>query len=111
MISLLYILLRFVLWFMVYSIQECVLWVLEALGGCNFMVFFCFLGLHLRHMDVPKLGVESELWMPAYVTATQDPSLVCELHHSSRQSWILNPLGEARDQTHNLVVPSQICFC
>ena len=28
-----------------------------------------------------------------------DPSLVCDLHHSSRQCWILNPLSEARDWT------------
>ena len=33
-----------------------------------------------------------------------------DLHHSSRQRRILNPLGEARDQTHNLMVPSWSCF-
>ena len=45
-------------------------------------------------MDVPRLGVESELQLPAYTTATAtlDPSLVCNLHHSSRQHQILNPL-------------------
>ena len=30
-------------------------------------------------------------------TATQDPSCVYDLYHSSRQHWILNPLSEARD--------------
>ena len=30
------------------------------------------------------------------------------LHHSSRQRQILNPLSKARDQTCNLMVPSQI---
>ena len=40
-----------------------------------------------------------------------DPSLVCNLHHSSRQHRILNPLSEARDQTCNLTVPSRIHFC
>ena len=51
-------------------------------------------------MEVPKLGVKSELQLPAYATATamQDPSRVCDLHHSSQQYWILNPLSEARDQ-------------
>ena len=39
-----------------------------------------------------------------------DPSLVCNLHHSSWQCRILKPLSEARDQTRNLVVPSQIRF-
>ena len=33
------------------------------------------------------------------------------LCHSSQQRRILNPLSEARDQTHNLVVPSWIPFC
>ena len=31
----------------------------------------CFiLGLHLQHMEVPRLGVESEQQMQAYTTAT-----------------------------------------
>ena len=32
--------------------------------------FFVFLGLRLQHMEVPRLGVKSELSMPAYTTAT-----------------------------------------
>ena len=47
----------------------------------------------------------------ATATATSDPSRICDLHHSSRQRWILNPLSEAGDQTRNLVVPSRIRFC
>uniref|UniRef100_A0A8D1M8R1 Cystathionine beta-synthase n=1 Tax=Sus scrofa TaxID=9823 RepID=A0A8D1M8R1_PIG len=37
-------------------------------------------------MEVPRVGVESELQLPAYTTATatSDPSRVCDLHHSSR---------------------------
>ena len=52
-------------------------------------------------MEVPRLGVELELQLPAYATATatQDPNHVCDL------------LSEARDRTHNLVVPSLIRFC
>ena len=42
-----------------------------------------FLGLHPRHIEVPRLGVESELWPLAY-TATPDPSCICNLHHSSQ---------------------------
>ena len=53
-----------------------------------------------------------ELQLSAYATATaiamQDPSHICDLHHSSQQHQILNHLSEARDQTHNLMVPSQI---
>ena len=50
-------------------------------------------------MEVPRLGVELELRLLAYTTdtATPDPSRVCELHHSSWQHQIFNPLREARD--------------
>ena len=53
----------------------------------------------MGHMEVPKLGVELELQLPASATATLTPDLsqVCDLHHSSRQCQILNPLSEARD--------------
>uniref|UniRef100_A0A8D0ZUG5 Kazal-like domain-containing protein n=1 Tax=Sus scrofa TaxID=9823 RepID=A0A8D0ZUG5_PIG len=63
-------------------------------------------------MEVPRPGVESELQLPAYATATATPdlSLICDLHHSSRQHRLLNPLSKARDQTCNLTVPSQIHF-
>ena len=44
-------------------------------------------------------------------TATPDLSCVCDLHHSSWQCWILNPLSKARDRTCNPMVPSRICFC
>ena len=77
-----------------------------------FLVFFVFLGLHPWHMEVSKLGVESELWLPAYTTVTTmpDPSCVCDLHHSSQPRQILNPLSKARNRTCNLMVPSQIRF-
>ena len=50
-------------------------------------------------MEVPGLGVAFELLLPvtAIATAKPDPSHVCDLHHSSRQCWTLNPLSEARD--------------
>ena len=38
-------------------------------------------------------------------------SRVCDLHHSSPQRRILNPLSETRDRTHNPVVTGWICFC
>ena len=46
----------------------------------------------------------------ARATATQDPSHICDVHHSSQQHRIFNPLNEARDGTRNLMVPSHICF-
>ena len=54
-------------------------------GFFFFFFFFAFLGLHQRHMEVPRLGVKSDLQLPAYTIATamQDPSSICHLHHSS----------------------------
>ena len=49
-------------------------------------------------------GMEWELQLLAYTTATAtDPNCVCDLHHSSWQCQTLNPLSEARDQTHILI--------
>ena len=66
----------------------------------------------LQHMEFPKLGVESELQMLAYTTvmATQYLSHICDPHHSSWPHQILNPLSEARDQTHIFMDTSQVCF-
>ena len=70
--------------------------------GMDECFLFVCLGPHPWHMEVPRLGVESELQLPAYATATATPDLscICNLHHSSsRQRRILNPLNEARDRT------------
>ena len=65
------------------------------------------------YMEVPRLGVQLELQLLAFATATatQDPSRLCDLYHSSQQRQILNPLSEAADRTRNLMVPSRIGFC
>ena len=67
------------------------------------VIIFFFLGPHPRQMEVPRLGVESDLQPPAYTTATatEDPSCICNLHHGSRQRWILNPSSGARDPTES----------
>ena len=53
--------------------------------GFWFFFFLPFLGPHPLHMEVPRLGVESQLLLLAYARATamQDPSHICDLHHSS----------------------------
>ena len=68
----------------------------------SILLVFVFLGLHLWHMEVPRLGVESELQLPAYTaaTATPDLSLIFHLYCSLWQHWILNLLSEATDGTH-----------
>ena len=70
------------------------------LWSCDFF-FFCFLGPHLQHMEVPRLGVKSQQQLQAYATATEKPDLscICDLHHSSWQHQILNPLSETKDQS------------
>ena len=79
--------------------------------SCTFLLFL-FLGPHLRHMEVPRLGVESELQLPAYITATAmwDLSHVCNLHYSSWPCQILNPLSDAKDGTHILIHISQVHY-
>jgi len=68
-------------------------------GVCLFACLFCFLGPHLQHMEVLRLGIKLELQLPAYAraTATQDPSCIYDLHHSLWQCQIPNPLSEAMD--------------
>ena len=74
--------------------------------------FFFFLGLNMRHMEVPRLGIQSELQLPAYTTATAkwDLSHVCNRHHSSWQPQILNPLREAEDRTGILMDTSWVHY-
>ena len=52
-----------------------------------FIYGFVFSEPHPRHMEGPRLGVQLELQLPAYITATAtpDPSRVCNLHNSSWQ--------------------------
>ena len=68
-----------------------------------FLPFYFF-----RAAPVPRLRVKSKPQLSAYATATatRDLSWVCDLHHSSWQRWILNPMSKARDQTHMVMGPS-----
>ena len=69
--------------------------------------------MHPHHMEVSRVGLELELWVPAYTTATATPdlSLTCDLHRSSRQRRILNPPSGTRDQTQVLIDISWVCYC
>ena len=42
----------------------------EKLVKIYIHIFFCFLGLHLQHMEAPRLRVESELQLLGYAMAT-----------------------------------------
>ena len=90
----------------------------RALRGfpCFFLFFsfffssFVFLGLHLGLMEVPRLEVKLELLVYTRATAIPDPNHICDLHHSSQQRWILNPLSKARDLSHVLMYSSRLCY-
>ena len=75
-----------------------------------FFVFLPLLGLFPAAYGGSQARGLSELWPPAYTraTATWDPSCVCNQHHNSHQCQIFNQQSKARDQTHNLTVPSWI---
>ena len=59
-----------------------------------FIYLFIYLGPHPQHMEVPRLGVKSELQVLAYTTATAMPDLnrIYDLCDSLWQCW-----SEARD--------------
>ena len=61
-------------------------------------------------MEVHRLRDKSGLQLPAYTTATRDPSCICDLHHSSWQHWNLNPLRKARDQNLTFMDTSWVCY-
>ena len=78
-----------------------------------FIYFFClFRALPLAYGSSQARGqiTGAAAGLPK-ATATPDPSCICNLHHISRQSRILDPLSETRDRTRNLIVSSQIHFC
>ena len=63
------------------------------------LIYFCLFRAAPTAYGDSQAGVESELHLPAYTTATAtwDPSRTCNLHHSSRHFQILNLLSEARN--------------
>ena len=75
-------------------------------------VLFCFFFLrpHLWHIEVPW----ARSWIRAVAEACttviemQDLSLICDLHSSLWQCWMLNSLSKARDWTHILMETSQV---
>ena len=77
----------------------------------SLLFLFCFLGIHLQHMEVTRLGVESELQLLAYVTVTamQDPGSKLHLQPNPQLSRIFHPLSKARVRT--LILLLNMCCC
>ena len=97
-----FFLLDFIYFCLFFLIEPTSSWIIDLLIAERWeLLIFVFLGPHTQHMEVPRLGVKLELQLPAYTTATATPDLshVFNLHSSSWQHQILNPLIKARDQT------------
>ena len=71
-------------------------------------LFFSLLGPHLQHMEIPRPRVKLELQLPTTATAVPGSSCICDLCQSLWKRGILNPLGEARDWTCNLMETSRV---
>ena len=78
----------------------------------SFFFFSFFRAATALYIEIPRLGVTSEVQLPAYTTSTSTPDLSCtwDLRCSSWQCRILNPLSEARDRTHILMDTSRVCY-
>ena len=78
-----------------------------------FLIYLFISGPHMGHTEVPTLGVQSELQVQAYTTATWDPRSICNLPHRSRQCqcWILNPVSKGRVWTCILMDTSWTHLC
>ena len=61
-------------------------WLLSLIIIIIIIIILSFLGLHQWQMEIPRLGVKSEVWPPAYTstTAMPDPSRVyTTAHHNT----------------------------
>ena len=89
-------------------------WFLFILIPTIVLNFLFLLRPYLRHMEVPRLGVESRRQLPTFATATAtaaatwDLSHICAPCHSLQQRQIKNPLSKARDGNHILMETSWV---
>ena len=81
--------------------------------GNIIIIIIVFLGLHLRHMELPRLGVELELYMLtcATATATSDLSPICDLRHSHGNIGFLTHLARPGIETASSWILLRVHFC
>ena len=76
------------------SLQESAPWHMGRISvKLTFFFFFFFLGLYLQHMEVPRLGVKSELWLWPTPQPQQLGIRATSATYSLQQHRILNPLS------------------
>ena len=89
----------------------------SGISGSYGSSIFSFLFCLFRAAPAAQGGSQARGWIGATAAGLRQSHSnmgsepICDLHHSAWQHWILNPLSKARDQTCNLMVPSQTCFC
>ena len=71
----------------------------RPIEGFLFLFFFIFRATP-QHMEVPRLGVESELWSLPQPQQHQVKAESETYTVALQECWILNPLSKVRDQTH-----------
>ena len=78
---------------------------------CGYLLFIylVFLGLHSWHMEAPRLNQSCSRW-PTPQPRQWRIQIICDLHSSSWQHQILNPVSKARDWICVLMDASQFCF-
>ena len=82
--------------------------------GLFFWSFLPFLGPLSQHMEVPRQGVESELQLPAYTTATAAWDLswiqaVSPPYTTARGNAGFSTYETGQDQARILMDPSRVC--
>ena len=79
--------------------------------GCNNKMLQTGLFIHLFCLFRATPMAYGGSQVRGQIGVRQDPSCICDLHHSSWQCWILNPLSEVRNRACDLMDASQIHFC
>ena len=83
------------------------------LSGPLLLLFFFLLlsGLHLWHLEIPRLGLnQSSSCLPKPQPEQRDLSCICDPYSSSWQFGVLNPRIEATDWTHVLLDTSWVHY-
>ena len=77
------------------------------------LLLFCFFGPYLRHMEVPRLGVDLKLQLPAYTTATANTRSEPHLWPTSQLTAMPDPqpLSEARIEPKSSWILAGFIIC